>query len=81
MRKARAEVTQLEEELIKSHEATTEASALKAQLEVAQDQARTATALAVSNFLASEEMTKINGSSYDEGVLDFTYTVATKRPD
>ena len=79
LRKAQAEVTQLEGELIKSHDTAAEASVLKAKLEATRDQARIAAAFAVSKFLASEEMTKIKGSSYDEGMRDFTYTVATKQ--
>ena len=54
---------------------------LRAQLEVPQDQARTAATLAVSEFLALEEITKIKGSNYNEGVHDFTHTVPTERPD
>ena len=55
LRKAQAEVTRLEGELIKSHDAA-EASALKAKLEATEDQARTTTVLAVSKFQASDEM-------------------------
>ena len=41
----------------------------------------TVVAIAVSKFLASEEMTKIKGSSYVERVRDFMYIVATERLD
>ena len=41
--KVRAEVTQLEEELVRSCDSVAEVPTLKAQLEAAQDQARTAT--------------------------------------
>ena len=54
---------------------------MKAKLEATKDQARTAAALVVSELQASNEMTRIKGSSYDEGVLDFLYTVVTKRLD
>ena len=77
--KARAKVSQFERELVRSCDAAAEVTTLKAQLEAAQDQERTATALAVSEFLAFEEMTKSKGSSYDVGVRDFMYTVATKQ--
>lgn len=50
-------------------------------MEAIEGQARTAKVLTVFEFQASDEMTQIKGSSYDEGVLDFLYTVATKQPD
>ena len=54
---------------------------MNAKLEATEEQARTTTALAVSKFLAYEEMTQIKGSSYDKGVQDFTYTMVTKQLD
>ena len=68
LRKARAEVMQLKGELIKFCDAFAKALALNVKLEATEAQARTTTALAVSKFLVSEEMTQIKGSSYDEGV-------------
>ena len=58
---------QLEEELTRSCDATFEVLSLRAQLEAAQDQAKTAAALAISKFLASEKMTKVKDSNYDPG--------------
>ena len=58
---------------------------MRAQLEAAQDQAKTAAALAISKVLASEKMTKVKDSNYDTsfnaGVQAFTYTVATEHLD
>ena len=54
LRKAQAEFAQLERELVRSRDAAAEIPALKAQLEAAQYQARTATTVAVYEFLASE---------------------------
>ena len=54
---------------------------LKVKLEVAEDQARIVAALVVSKFLASEEMTKIKGYSYDDAIQDFLYAVSTDQPD
>ena len=51
LRKAQAEVTQLERELTKSHDAAAvEALELKAKLEAAEDIARTTAVFAVSKF-------------------------------
>ena len=47
-------------------------------MEAAKKQVRMVAVREVSKFQASEEMTKIKGSSYDEGVRDFTYTVVTE---
>ena len=63
--KARAEVAHLEGELARSRDATAEVPELRAQLEATQDQARTTRALAVSMFLASEEMTKVKYSTFN----------------
>ena len=58
---------------------------MRAQLEAAQDQARTTTAMVISKFLALEEMTKLKDSSYnacfDASVQDFRCTVGTKHLD
>ena len=82
LEKAQAEVVQHAGELAMSCDTAAEVPTLRAQLEAAQDQARTTTALVVSEFLASEEMTKVKDSNYDPGfdmgMRAFTCTVATK---
>ena len=78
LRKAQAEVTWLEGELTKSRNATaTEALELKAKLEATEDIARTAAVLVVSKFQASNEMSQVRDSNYDQGVRDFLYTMVT----
>ena len=83
--KTQAEVTQLEGELARSRHAILEVPALRAQLEAALDQARTAAAVVVYKFLALEQMTKLKDSSYnagfDVGVQAFTYIVMTEHLD
>ena len=53
--------------LASSCQAVVEVPALRAQLEAAQHQVSAATALAVSKFMSSEEMTKVKDSSYNAG--------------
>ena len=61
--KIRAKFAQLEGELARSRDAAAEDPASRAQLEAAQDQARTIAALVVSEFLTSEEMAKAKDAS------------------
>ena len=72
-------------ELARSRGAAAKVPTLRAQLEAAQDQARTGATMVVSEFLASEEMIKLKDSSYDAcfdvSLRDFTYTVVTEHLD
>ena len=78
LRKAQAMVMRLKGKLIKSRDAAvTEASELKAKLEATEDQERIATAFAVLEFQASDEIRQVKDSNYDQGVQDSLYTMVT----